>query len=95
MAGFEARSLCLVNSVPYGTAGRAVDFFHYATGDAVATVTTAGYFNAARDKLSVNDVIEALCVADGVGDRVSVIVTAVPAAPGNVTVAVNTDAAGA
>lgn len=91
---FEARSLCLNNSTPYGTAGRAVDFFHYATPDAAATVTTAGYFNAARDKLSVNDVIEALCVADGVGDRQSLIVTAAPAT-GNVTVAVNTDAAGA
>ncbi|MCZ8545072.1 hypothetical protein OOJ09_12835 [Mesorhizobium qingshengii] len=94
MAGFEARSLCLVNSVPYGTGGRAVDFFHYATADAVATVIAAGYFNNARDKLAINDVIEALCVADGTGDRVSLIVTAAPAT-GNVTTAINTDASGA
>lgn len=91
---FEPRSLCLVNSTPYGTAGKRVDWMHYATPDAVATVIAAGYFNNARAKLQVNTVIECLCVADGVGDRVSVIATAVPAS-GNVTVAVNTDASGA
>ena len=94
MAGFEPRSLCLYNSVPYGAAGKRVDFFSYATADAVATVTTAGYFNNARAKLQVNSVIDALCLADGVGDRISVTVTAVPAT-GNVTVAINTDASGA
>ncbi|MDG4894622.1 hypothetical protein P9272_13675 [Mesorhizobium sp. WSM4976] len=91
---FEPRSLSLYNSVPYGAGGKRVDFFNYATPDAVATVTTAGYFNNARSKLLVNSVIEAVCVADGVGDRVSLIVTASPPT-GNVTVAVNTDAAGA
>ncbi|CDX54570.1 hypothetical protein MPL1032_190155 [Mesorhizobium plurifarium] len=94
MAGFEPRSLCLVNSVPYGTAGAKVNFFHYATGDAAATVLTDGYFNAARDKLQVNDVIEAMTVAGGTGDKLSIKVTASPAS-GNVTVAVNTDASGA
>lgn len=91
---FEPRSLCLFNSTPYGSAGKRVDWMAYATPDAVATVVAAGYFNNARAKLRVNTVIEALCVADGVGDRVSLTVTAVPAA-GNVTVAVNTDASGA
>ncbi|RWI96090.1 hypothetical protein [Mesorhizobium sp.] len=94
MAGFEARSLSLVNSVPYGSSGAKVNFFHYATADAAATVTTDGYFNAARDKLQVNDVIEAMTVAGGVGDKLSLKVTAAPAS-GNVTTAVNTDAAGA
>ena len=99
MAGFEPRSLALYNSVPYGAntvgaASKTVDFFSYATADAVATVTTAGYFNGARAKLKVNSVIDALCVADGTADRVSLIVTAVPAS-GNVTVAINTDASGA
>ncbi|RWN78073.1 MAG: hypothetical protein EOS02_09950 [Mesorhizobium sp.] len=88
------RSLALANSTPYGTAGKTVNWYSYATADAVATVIAAGYFNDARAKLKVNDVIEALCVADGVGDRVSLIVTAAPAS-GNVTVAVNTDASGA
>lgn len=92
---FEPRSLTLVNSVPYGTAGGRVDFMHHATVDAAATVLAAGYFNGARAKLRVNTVIESLCAADGVGDRLSLIVTAVPVAPGNVTVAVNTDASGA
>ncbi|GAA2871918.1 hypothetical protein GGQ99_000965 [Aminobacter niigataensis] len=94
MAGFEPRSLSLFNSVPFGTAGKSVDFMSYATGDAVATVIAAGYFNGARAKLKVNTIIDAVCLADGVGDRVSLIVTAVPAS-GNVTVAVNTDASGA
>ncbi|MER9622676.1 hypothetical protein NKI98_14755 [Mesorhizobium sp. M0222] len=92
---FEPRSLSLVNSVPYGTAGNRVDFFHHATPDAVATVIAAGYFNASRTKLRVNSVIESLCVADGVGDRISMIVTAAPQVTGNVTVAINTDASGA
>jgi hypothetical protein len=91
---FEPRSLCLVNSVPYGTAGARVDFFHYATGDAVATVIADGYFNASRTKLKVNDVIEAMCVAGGVGDRVSLKVLAAPQVSGNVTTAVNNDASG-
>lgn len=88
------RSLALANSTPYGTAGKTVNWYNYGTADAVATVIAAGYFNGARDKLKVNDSIDAMCLADGVGDRVSLIVTAVPAA-GNVTVAVNTDAGGA
>lgn len=97
---FNPRSLALFNSSPYGTAGKSVNFYNYATADAVATVIAAGYFGTGvsgvvgSNKLNVNDVIEALCVADGVGDRVSLIVTAVPAG-GNITVAVNTDAAGA
>ncbi len=91
---FNIRSLALHNSTPFGTAGKAVNWYNYASADAVATVIAAGYFNAARDpKLKVNDVVECMCLADGVGDRVSVIVTASPAA-GDVTVAVNTDASG-
>lgn len=89
------RSLALGPSTPFGTASKAISWYKYATADAAATVIAAGYFNGARDKLKVNDQIDAVCVADGVGDRVSVIVTAVPAAPGDVTVAVNTDASGA
>lgn len=91
---FEPKSLSLYNSVPFGSAGKRVDFMNYATPDAVATVIAAGYFNNARAKLQVNTVIDAMCLADAVGDRVSLIVTAVPAS-GNVTVAVNTDATGA
>jgi hypothetical protein len=88
------RSLALYASVPHSTTGR-TDFFKYATPDAVATVIAAGYFNDARTKLKVNDVIDAVCVVGGVGDRVSLLVTAAPQVTGNVTVAVNTDATAA
>lgn len=91
---YLARSLVLECSVPHTSDVAPVNWYKYATADAVATVIAAGYFNNARDKLKVNDVIDALCVATGTADRVAVIVTAVPAS-GNVTVAVNTDASGA
>lgn len=95
---FEPRSLALFNSCPYGPGGavpaKNINFYNYATADAAATVTTAGYFNAARDKLELNDLIGAMCVADGTGDFVTLRVTAVPAAPGNVTVAADTGAVG-
>ncbi|MER2536046.1 MAG: hypothetical protein ABTQ31_12870 [Rhizobiaceae bacterium] len=91
---FNAGSLALYNSCPYGTAGKTINFYGYATADDAATVLTAGYFNEARAKLKVNDSIDAMCVADGTGDRLGLKVTAVPAS-GNVTVAVNTDASGA
>jgi uncharacterized protein YqfB (UPF0267 family) len=87
------RSLSLFNSVPVGTAGDNVNFYHYATTDVVATVTTAGYFDGAASKLKKGDVIEAVCTWSGTPDRVSLIVTAVTTTV--VTFAVNTDAAGA
>lgn len=34
-----------------------VSLWHYTTADAIADVNTAGYFNAAANMLSVNDVI--------------------------------------
>jgi hypothetical protein len=88
------RSLVLEHSVPHTTDVAPVNWYKYATADAVATVIADGYFNNARDKLRVNDVIDAMCVANGVGDRVSLKVLTVPAS-GNVTTAVNTDASGA
>ena len=92
---FNPRSLALYNSTPYGTAGKTINWYNYGTPDAVATVIAAGYFGTgATSKLKVNDVIDCLCVADGVADRVSLIVLTVPAAA-NITVAVNTDATGA
>lgn len=87
------RSLALYASTPYGTASKSVNWYKYATADAGATVIAAGYFNGARDKLKVNDVVDCLVVADGVGDLVTVVMTAVPAS-GNVTVAVNGEAVG-
>jgi hypothetical protein len=90
---FNARSLCLFNSTPYGAASKTVNWYGYGTPDAAATVVAAGYFNGARDKLKVNDVIMAMTVADGVGDLLVLKATAVPAS-GDVTVAVNSEAAG-
>lgn len=84
---FKIRSLALVASVPYDT-NKSVNFYKYATTDAAATVTTAGYFNDARDKLKVNDVIEVMTAANSTGDRLVVRVTAAPSS-GNVTVAVD------
>jgi len=90
---FNIRSLTLYASAPVAT-NTAVNFYVYATADAAATVLTAGYFNDARSKLKVNDVIEAMAVATATGDRLTLKVTAAPAS-GNVTVAVNTSASGA
>lgn len=83
---FEARSLTAMWSSPYGTTGAKVTRYLYATGDANATVLAAGYFNNARAKLKVNDIIECVSVAGGVGVVNILKVTAAPAS-GNVTVA--------
>lgn len=87
------RSLVLEASVPFANDTAPINFYKYATPDAAATVVAAGYFNNARDKLRVNDVITVMAVATGVGDILQMIVTAVPAS-GNITVAVNGEAAG-
>ncbi len=89
---FNARSLSLYASTPFGSAGKTVNWYKYATPDAVATVTTSAYFDSVKSKLSINDQIDAACLTDAVSDRVSLIVTAVSP---NVTVAINTDASGA
>lgn len=90
---FNIRSLVLYASCPVDT-NKAVNFYKYATPDAAATVLTAGYFNDARSKLKVNDAIEIVAVANGTGDQLRVTVTAAPAS-GNVTVAVDPEAAAA
>lgn len=90
---FNIRSLSLYASAPVDT-NVAVNFYTYATADAAATVLAAGYFNDARSKLQVNDVIECMAVATGTGDRLKLTVTAAPAT-GNVTVAVDPEAAAA
>lgn len=90
---FNIRSLVLVASTPVGT-NDAVNWYKYAAADAAATVATAGYFNDARSKLKVNDAIDIMAVATGTGDQLRVTVTAAPAT-GNVTVAVDPEAAAA
>jgi hypothetical protein len=96
---FSPRSLILESSLPVGlvsglpAANRSCNFYRYATDDAAATVIAAGYFNGARH-LKVNDIIACVSVAGGAGDFLNLIVTASPAAPGNITVAVNGEAVG-
>jgi hypothetical protein len=82
---FEPRSLTRISSSPYGVAvnGNQVSKYFYATEDAAATVLAAGYFNANRANLHVNDLIECMCVAAGVGDWILLVVLTVPA--GNIT----------
>lgn len=90
---FAIRSLALLASVPVAEA-RSWKIYTYATDDAAATVLAAGYFNAARAKLAVNDRIDVCAVHNGVGDLLTLKVLTVPAST-DVTVAVNTDASGA
>jgi hypothetical protein len=78
-------ALTLRNLALFGSVG-GVSFYNYATTDAAATVLAAGYFDGARDKLKVNDVIMAVCASGGTGDVVQMKVSAVPASPGNVAV---------
>lgn len=91
----QRKSIALVASVPTETASKVVRWWVHATTAAAATVLTANYFDG--NPLRVNDVIDVMAVADGVGDRLSVKVLAVTDTVNftGITVAVNTDASGA
>ena len=65
----------------------------YGTPDLAAVVETAGYFNGARAKLTVGDVITASMGIGSTQKLKILVVTAVPAT-GNVTVALQTTTAG-
>ena len=45
--------------------GSGVSLWHYSTTDTVATVNTAGYFNASANMLGLNDVIITLSSTGG------------------------------
>jgi hypothetical protein len=83
---FALKSLIRHASSPYGTAPAQVNFYAYATADALATVLAAGYFNAARDPLKVGDVIQVIAVLGGTPDFATLKVLTVPASPSNITV---------
>lgn len=94
------RALARIANVPVVNTSTGVEdgqcaLFFGATTEAVAAVTTAGYFNFARERLNVNDVIIMQCVQAGTADMIIVKVTAVPAVGSNVTVSINTAASGA
>lgn len=90
----KRKSIAMVASVPTESGSRVVRWFVHATSQAAAVVLTANYFDGNR--LNVNDVIDVMSVSDGVGDRLSVKVTAVADASEytGITVVVNADAAG-
>ena len=92
---YNKRSMVTKFAIPSQTPSAApvTNYGYNAKPDAAATVQAAGFFNIARDdgRLAVDDIIDVYLA----GDFLRLIVTAVPAAPGNVTVAVNTAAAGA
>lgn len=66
----------------------------YCTDDAAAVVEAAGYFNLARAQLRVGDIIEASMVNAGTPVGKGYVVTAVPAAPSNITIALQSATAG-
>lgn len=72
---------------------RSVSWYKASFTQAPATVLADGFFNFARSTLKKNDHIEVMCSTGGTGDKIEVIVTAVPVT-GNVTVAVNAEASG-
>lgn len=86
----DTRALRRVTSVEVLPNVLVHDFF-YATADALAVVTTAGYFNNSRAALTVHSTIRAVVDYSGTANYVSLRVTAVPAS-GNVTVAIDTPA---
>ncbi len=90
---FEKRALARCATSQHAAGASASMYFH-STADAVAVVLAAGYFNDARDTLSVGDII--FCVADngGTSDILMLLVKTVPAS-GDVTVSAETGAAGA
>ena len=70
-----------------------ISLFSYGTDDAAATVEAAGYFNAARARLTVGSIIIASMANAGTPVVKTYVVTAVPAT-GNVTIALATTTAG-
>ncbi len=71
-----------------------VSFYTYSTADAAASVLAAGYFNAVRANLMVNDVVIAMCQRDVIGDLVIMRVATVPSDASNVTVVSDIDVSG-
>lgn len=92
MAIDKKRTITRVASVSYDV-GKLKSLYMHTTAAAAATVLAAGYYNDFRDVLTVNDIVIVSSVADGVGVPIIMKITAVPAAPANVT-AVVADLAG-
>lgn len=93
---YDVRAL---SSIAFGAASAAgaanmTKVFVYRTPDTAATVEGAGYFNNARSRLTKGSIIFAAMVVGGTPVLKAYVVTAVPAAPSNVTVALQTTTGG-
>lgn len=94
---FNAATLTRTDSAPNGTAGAGragqTAFFRYIHAtDTNANMIAAGYFDGARAQLQKGDVITLIAAIGGTPTLDHCVVTAVPAAPGNITVGRETDA---
>lgn len=69
-----------------------VSWWAYASADTIPQMLTAGYFNDLRDRLSVNDRLDLVGSASGIGDFLTVRIASVPAS-GNVLVVTDDDQA--
>lgn len=70
----NTQSLARMGSVPY-SAGDAKSLYFYATGDTVANLLAANYFNGATKMLNKGDVILAACVLGGTPTTTHLVVT--------------------
>jgi hypothetical protein len=91
----QRKSIALIASVPTETGSRVVKWYVHATTLAAATLLVANYFDG--NQLNVNDVIFVMCAADGVGDALTLKISAVTDTVNftGITAVVNTDAVGA
>lgn len=87
MATFDKTQLRREQSVKIAGVGQ-IQFFQYATEATEAEVIAAGWFNPAREQLTVGSVIEAIVDCTAAKTYLRLRVTAVPAS-GNVTVTSN------
>lgn len=88
---YNDRNLSIVMQTPNGIAGAGRNgmtaLYLYPTEDTLAQCLAAGYFNTARGRLAPGDIILLSHLITGTPALSSCVVTAVPAAPANVTVA--------
>jgi len=82
---FALRHLKKITDLPYNTTGGFIQLWGYADAASLAAVLAAGYFNDARARLQVNDLIDVVATAGGAGEAARLRVTAAPSS-GNVLV---------
>ncbi len=68
---------------------RQIMFFDYATVATEAEVTASGFFNLSRDNLTKDSIIDAVVDMNGTPHRVVLRIATLPAAPTDVTVAID------